>query len=331
MVLDDVARRADAVVVRRAAADADVLGHRDLDVVDVVGVPDRLEQLVGEAQRQQVLHRLLAEVVVDPEDVVRVEDVRDDVVELAGTLQVVTERLLDDDATPGALGRLGQPGPCELLADDRERARRDRQVERVVAAGAAADVQLLDGLPQPVERVVVVEGALHEPDALGHLPPGGLPERRPGVLAHRVVHDLLEVLTRPVPTREARQREPRGQEPAVGQVVHGGHELLAREVAGDAEDHEPARPGDPGEPAVPRVAERVAVRADLAGAHLASPESFCLAAAARPSETVDEELSPGGGELLDTLDLELTGDVVDVDAERRRAGRSPTARPPASR
>jgi hypothetical protein len=35
----------------------------------VVGVPDRLEQRVGEAQRQQVLDRLLAQVVVDPEDV----------------------------------------------------------------------------------------------------------------------------------------------------------------------------------------------------------------------------------------------------------------------
>jgi hypothetical protein len=36
----DVARGADAVVVAGATADADVLGHRDLHVVDVVGVPD---------------------------------------------------------------------------------------------------------------------------------------------------------------------------------------------------------------------------------------------------------------------------------------------------
>ena len=43
VVLDDVARGADAVVVAGAAADADVLGHGDLHVVDVVGVPERLE------------------------------------------------------------------------------------------------------------------------------------------------------------------------------------------------------------------------------------------------------------------------------------------------
>ena len=100
MVLDDVAGGADAVVVAGAAADADVLGHRDLHVVDVVRVPDRLEQLVGEAQREEVLDRLLAEVVVDPEDRVRREDRLDDVVELARRLEVVAERLLDDDPAP---------------------------------------------------------------------------------------------------------------------------------------------------------------------------------------------------------------------------------------
>lgn len=63
VVLDDVARGADPVVVPGAAADADVLGHRDLHVVDVVRVPDRLEHLVGEPEGQQVLDRLLAEVV----------------------------------------------------------------------------------------------------------------------------------------------------------------------------------------------------------------------------------------------------------------------------
>ncbi len=42
-----------------------LLGHGDLHVVDVLRVPQRLEDAVGEAQHQQVLHRLLAEVVVD--------------------------------------------------------------------------------------------------------------------------------------------------------------------------------------------------------------------------------------------------------------------------
>ena len=45
MVLDHVAGRAHAVVVSCPAAGADVLGRRDLDMVHVVGVPQRLKQL----------------------------------------------------------------------------------------------------------------------------------------------------------------------------------------------------------------------------------------------------------------------------------------------
>ena len=151
VVLDDVARGADAVVVAGPAADADVLGHGDLHVVDVVGVPDRLEHLVGEAQRQQVLHGLLAQVVVDPEHRVGREDVLDDGVELARRLQVVAERLLDDDPAPRPRLRVESPerSSCwQTVANDDGR---DRQVEGVVAAGAALLVELGDHLGEQVE------------------------------------------------------------------------------------------------------------------------------------------------------------------------------------
>jgi hypothetical protein len=45
------------------------LGHGDLHVVDVEAVPDRLVNRVGETEIDQVLHRLLAEIMVDAEDV----------------------------------------------------------------------------------------------------------------------------------------------------------------------------------------------------------------------------------------------------------------------
>jgi hypothetical protein len=109
VVLDDVAGGADAVVVPGAAADADVLGHGDLHVVDVVGVPDGLEHLVGETQGQQVLDRLLAQVVVDAEHRVGGEDLLDDGVEFLGRRQVVAERLLDDHPPPGVPVGRGRP------------------------------------------------------------------------------------------------------------------------------------------------------------------------------------------------------------------------------
>ena len=46
---------------------------RDLDVGDVLAAPQRLEQRIAEAQREQVLHRGLAQVVVDAEDLLLAE------------------------------------------------------------------------------------------------------------------------------------------------------------------------------------------------------------------------------------------------------------------
>ena len=199
----------DPVVVAAAAAEADVLGHRDLDVVDVVGVPDRLVQLVGEAQRQDVLHRLLAEVVVDAEHRLLGEDAVDHVVELLCAVQVVAERLLDDHAAPPvACCGPGQPGLRQLLAHRRERLRRNRQVEGVIAAGAALGVELLQRLGQPLEtpsRRRRCPGRSGFPRPAGPRPPGGTACGRAPCTASQ--HDLGEVLVGPSPagrTRPAR-------------------------------------------------------------------------------------------------------------------------------
>ena len=120
VILDDVAGRADAVVVARACADADVLGHRDLYGIDVVRLPQRLEHRVREAHRHDVLDGFLAQVVVDTEDVLLVEDLRDDVGELLRGLKVVSERLLDDDATPFAALTLVEACVGQVLGHDRE-------------------------------------------------------------------------------------------------------------------------------------------------------------------------------------------------------------------
>ena len=68
MVLHDIADRAGFLVELAAAIHANFLGHRDLHTGDIIAIPDGLEEGVGEAEVQQTLHRLLAEIVIDPED-----------------------------------------------------------------------------------------------------------------------------------------------------------------------------------------------------------------------------------------------------------------------
>ena len=56
------------VVERAAALDPEVLRHRDLDALDVVAVPEGLQEGVHEAEEEHVDDRPLPEVVVDAED-----------------------------------------------------------------------------------------------------------------------------------------------------------------------------------------------------------------------------------------------------------------------
>src|SRR5262245_6526884 len=67
MVLSDIPHHPGRVVEPAAFFDADRLRGVYLHVVDVLAVPERLENRVSEAEHENVLDRLLAEIVIDPE------------------------------------------------------------------------------------------------------------------------------------------------------------------------------------------------------------------------------------------------------------------------
>ena len=131
VVLHDVADRPDGVVERTPVGDVEVLGHRDLEVVDPLPVPQRLEQGVGEPQHQQVLDRLLAQEVVDPEHPVLGVVAAQPGVEGAGRRQVAAERLLDHQ--PRALRQADGGDP---VGDRAEQRRRDGEVVHRERLGA---------------------------------------------------------------------------------------------------------------------------------------------------------------------------------------------------
>jgi len=71
VVLEHVPERAGAVVVTRAPSlDAQILCDGDLHQLDVVSVPERLEDGVVESEGEEILDGLFSEVVVDPIDLV---------------------------------------------------------------------------------------------------------------------------------------------------------------------------------------------------------------------------------------------------------------------
>ncbi len=123
VVLHDVADRADLLVELAPLLDAERLGDGDLNSRDRVAAPDPLEEGVAEAEHQEVLHGLLAEVVIDPEDALLGHDVVKRPVELRRRFHVVAERLLDDDRRA-----FRQPRILDALDERLERRGRHRKV-----------------------------------------------------------------------------------------------------------------------------------------------------------------------------------------------------------
>ncbi len=77
--------------------------HGDLDVIDIIPVPDRLKEGVGEAEGQDILDRLLAQVMIDAEDLTFIEDFGEVAVQGPGRVEVAAERLLHHDTVPVAV------------------------------------------------------------------------------------------------------------------------------------------------------------------------------------------------------------------------------------
>jgi hypothetical protein len=97
VILNHVAERSTLLVVPAAGAYADFFRYRDLNAVDEVAVPQRLEDRVGESLHQQVLHGFLAEVVIDAIHLMFFENVPNRGVERTSRCQIFAKRFLDDD------------------------------------------------------------------------------------------------------------------------------------------------------------------------------------------------------------------------------------------
>ena len=67
MVLNDIADASHFIIKATTPAHAEILGHCDLHIFDVVPVPNRLQKAIGKAEIEKVLQRLLAEKMVDAE------------------------------------------------------------------------------------------------------------------------------------------------------------------------------------------------------------------------------------------------------------------------
>ena len=236
VILHHVAQRARAVVIATAGPHPVVFRHRDLHVIDVAAVPDRLEQRVGEAQRQDVLHRLLAEIVIDAVDLAFVEHLAQLAIQRGGGRQVAPERLLHHDAI--ALALLRHPGRAQPRGDQPEHIRRRREVEHARRRRAEILLGRVDARREGGVGRVLVETAAQVFD-LRH-------ETRPlrgiGAAATRMRrHRLLDLAAERILLAAARHADDQESLRHVAvevQVVQRRQQLAPREIARGAKDRD---------------------------------------------------------------------------------------------
>ena len=116
-------------------------------MIDEIAVPDRLEQAVAEPKGEDVLRRLLAEEVIDAEDLLLGEHLVQRVVERDRAFEIGAERLFHNDARSAR-----ELGLAQHL-DRRQRGVR-RHAHVVDALGL-----LGEGLLRPVDRLLESAGA----------------------------------------------------------------------------------------------------------------------------------------------------------------------------
>src|SRR5215831_21300373 len=125
MVLDNVANRAGLVVERTTSLHAEVLRHRDLHAFDVMAVPDRFQERVGEAEEHHVMHLPFPKIMVNPEDRRLVKGAQQESIQLLRRGEIVAKRFFDN--YPGSRRAAGFD---QLFHNSAEQYWRNRQVMR---------------------------------------------------------------------------------------------------------------------------------------------------------------------------------------------------------
>src|SRR5262249_10890474 len=143
VALNHVAKSAGSFVEASAAFHAESLRGGNLHVVDIVAIPQWLEDAVAEAEDQKILEGVFGQVVFDAVDLVLVKDIEHAAIQFFCRSEVTAKGLLNDDANPGIRRRrLCQASPPELLDDVEIHFRRRRQVKEDIASKILLRLQL---------------------------------------------------------------------------------------------------------------------------------------------------------------------------------------------
>ena len=241
MILHHVAQRARAFVITGAPFHAERLRRRDLDMIDVTPVPDRLEDRVRETEHQNVLSGFFPEEMIDPVSLVLGKRRSHDCVQLPRRREIGAERFLHDHSRPAAVARFVQSRVLQIFQDRFELIRRDREIKQSVPARAPLLVDFLKSFRQRLVTIGVVELALVIKERLREPVPNFIAHLLPRELLRRFLLLLPKLVIRLRPSGKSNDGDLRRQFTIRREIVERRNQFPHRQVSRRAEDHDRAR------------------------------------------------------------------------------------------
>src|ERR1700722_9146147 len=100
MIRDHVAKSAGSFIEAAAMFHANGFRSSNLHVIDVVAIPQWLDDVIREAKDHQILNGLFSKIMIDTINLVLGEDLLQVLVKLSCGFEVVAEGLFNDHARP---------------------------------------------------------------------------------------------------------------------------------------------------------------------------------------------------------------------------------------
>src|SRR5437879_12740067 len=102
-------------------------------MIDVTAIPKRLEDRVVEPEHHNVLHCLLAEIVINAVNLILVQNTLDLAIQALGRFKLVSEWFLDDNAPPADILLVRQSRSAMLLNNRRDVLRCSSEITQVTS------------------------------------------------------------------------------------------------------------------------------------------------------------------------------------------------------
>src|SRR5690625_8029206 len=97
MILNHISERARLIVVPASVLNIYCFGDRYLDIVDVISIPEGVKDSIRKPEGQNILHRLFAQVVVDPKNLTLFKVSRQVIVKSSCTFKDPAKRYCNHD------------------------------------------------------------------------------------------------------------------------------------------------------------------------------------------------------------------------------------------